>query len=161
MSGFSWRISMYPAHARYVSSSRRQLPWRYSWFLSLCRATSYVILKNMTAIFFWISPYPISAKITFKPQLMLTMFLVWRNSPTRARATSILTFLDHTQWHTSVGKTLWMGDRPVAETSIGQHTTLTSRTPAGFETSVAPIVWPQILALDLLANWITKYNLLN
>jgi hypothetical protein len=29
----------------------------------------------------------------------------WRNSPTRARAASFLRFLDHTQWHTTVGRT--------------------------------------------------------
>jgi hypothetical protein len=32
-------------------------------------------------------------------------FFVWRNSPTRARAASLLRFLDHTQWHTTFGKT--------------------------------------------------------
>jgi hypothetical protein len=30
---------------------------------------------------------------------------LWRNSPTRTRSTSILTFLNHTQWHTTNGRT--------------------------------------------------------
>jgi hypothetical protein len=32
------------------------------------------------------------------------LILVWRNSPTRARAASFLRFLDHTQWQTTVGR---------------------------------------------------------
>jgi hypothetical protein len=30
---------------------------------------------------------------------------LWRNSPTRASAASFLRFLDHTQWHTAIGRT--------------------------------------------------------
>jgi hypothetical protein len=30
---------------------------------------------------------------------------LWRNSPTRARAAELLKFLDHTHWHTIVGRT--------------------------------------------------------
>jgi hypothetical protein len=32
-------------------------------------------------------------------------FSVWRNSPTPVRAASFFKFLDHTQWHTTAGRT--------------------------------------------------------
>ena len=35
----------------------------------------------------------------------MTYFSRWRNSPTRARATSFLRLLYHTQRHTTVGRT--------------------------------------------------------
>ena len=35
-------------------------------------------------------------------------------------------FLDHTQWRSTVGRTLWTSDQLVAETSTWQHTTLTT-----------------------------------
>ena len=85
----------------------------------------------------------------------------WRYSPQWVRASSFTRFLDHTQRHTTVGRTLldewsarrrdlyltthnthnrqtsigllWTRDRPVAETSTWQHTTLSKtfihRTP--------------------------------
>jgi hypothetical protein len=31
--------------------------------------------------------------------------LLWRDNPTRARATSFLRFADHTEWHITVGRT--------------------------------------------------------
>ena len=54
--------------------------------------------------------------------LSLRFVSLWRNSPTRARVASFMRFLDHTQ---SVGL-LWTRDRPVAETSTWQYTTLTT-----------------------------------
>ena len=53
------------------------------------------------------------------------LFFVWCCSLTLARAASCLRFLDLTHWHTTVSRTLWTRDRPVVETSIWQHTTLT------------------------------------
>jgi hypothetical protein len=54
---------------------------------------------------------------------------LWRNSPTRARTVLLLRFLGHTQGHATVGGTFCMRDRPVAQTSISQHTTLTRERP--------------------------------
>jgi hypothetical protein len=38
-------------------------------------------------------------------QGLLNIFFFWRNSPARARASSILRFVDHIQWHNTVGRT--------------------------------------------------------
>jgi hypothetical protein len=40
-------------------------------------------------------------------------------------ASSFLRFLNHTQRRTAVGRLPWMSDQPDAETSTGQHSTLT------------------------------------
>jgi len=43
---------------------------------------------------------------------------LWRCGPTQAMASSFLRFLDHTQRHTTAGRTLlWVRDQCVAETS--------------------------------------------
>ena len=49
---------------------------------------------------------------------------LWRNSPTRARTASFLRFLHHIEWQTTVGPVLSTRDRPVAETSTWQQTTV-------------------------------------
>jgi hypothetical protein len=48
--------------------------------------------------------------------LIKVHFFLWRNSPTRVQAASLLRFRHHTELDTprSVGL-LWTGDRPVAE----------------------------------------------
>jgi hypothetical protein len=50
-------------------------------------------------------------------------FFQWRNSPQRARASSLSGLHDHTQTHITAGL-LWTSDRPVAGTSTWQHTAL-------------------------------------
>ena len=47
----------------------------------------------------------------------------WHDSLQWARPSSFTRFLDHTQRRTTVGRTLWKSDQPVAETSTWQHTT--------------------------------------
>jgi hypothetical protein len=37
--------------------------------------------------------------------LVSSVLFLWRNSPTRARSASFLTFQDHTQWHITDGRT--------------------------------------------------------
>jgi hypothetical protein len=49
-------------------------------------------------------------------------FSFWRNSPLQARAASFLRFLDHTQWHTTVGRTLWTSDQLIAAHLITNKT---------------------------------------
>jgi len=53
-------------------------------------------------------------------------FFFWRNTPQTARVSSFTRFLDHTQRRTTVGRLLSTSDQLVAETSIWQHTTLTT-----------------------------------
>jgi hypothetical protein len=42
------------------------------------------------------------------------LFLLWRCDPTQVMASSFLTFLDHTQRRTTVGRTPWTSDQLVA-----------------------------------------------
>ena len=63
---------------------------------------------------------------TSRHSITFRIFFLWRNSTMRARAASIFMFIDHTQWHTTVGRTLWTRDRPAAETFTWQHTPLTT-----------------------------------
>jgi hypothetical protein len=58
--------------------------------------------------------------------ILCTMFtFIWRNSPTRARAFPFVRFLDHTQWHTAVGRTsLDKGSARCRDLSSWQITTL-------------------------------------
>ena len=61
----------------------------------------------------------------------------WRNSPQWARASSFTRFLDHTQRHTTVDRTLldeWSAcRRDLYLTTHNTHNTQTSMPPAGFE----------------------------
>lgn len=72
--------------------------------------------------------------------------------PSSAYASSSWGFPNNIQWHTTVGRTLWTRDRPVAETSTRQNTTLTrekTSTPsARFEPANPPNDRSQTLALD-------------
>jgi hypothetical protein len=67
-------------------------------------------------------------------------FFLWRNSPTRARATSSFTLLDHTQWHTTVVRTpLDEGSARRSDlylTTDNTHKRQTPMHPAGFEPAV-------------------------
>ena len=56
-----------------------------------------------------------SIQQTFHMGVYYAFFLLWHNSPMRARAASFLRFLDHTQWHTTVGRT------PLDEGSTGRR----------------------------------------
>ena len=74
------------------------------------------------------------------------------NSPTRARVASFLSFLDHTQWFTTVGRTpLDEGSarrRDFYLTTYNTDNRQASMPPAGFETSIPASDRPQTLALD-------------
>jgi hypothetical protein len=88
--------------------------------------------------------------------LFVTFFVyLWRNSPTRSRADSFMRFLDHTQWHATVGRS------PLDEGSAyrrdpllhsAHHSEKTTMPPAGFEPPIAAIEWPQTYVLDRSAT---------
>jgi len=70
-------------------------------------------------------PASISCKITVIFTLSFFFLTVWRNSPTRAQAASLLRFPGHTHTHThthTVGL-LWTRDQPVAEAGPYLHKT--------------------------------------
>jgi len=67
--------------------------------------------------------------------------LLWRCGPTRAMASSFLTFLDHTQRRITVGRTpldAWSARcRDLNLTTHNSHKRRTSMPPAGFEATIS------------------------
>jgi hypothetical protein len=76
-------------------------------------------------------------------------FFLWRNAGWSA---SFLRFLNHTQWHTTVGRShldKWSTrSRNFYMTINNAHKRQTSRPPAGFESAIPASDRPQTLALD-------------
>jgi hypothetical protein len=83
----------------------------------------------------------------------------WSNSPQWARASSYKRFLDHTQWHTTVGRTPldeWSAHRrDLYLTTHNTHNRQTSMPPVGFEHIITAGEWPQTFALDPTATRIS------
>jgi hypothetical protein len=94
-------------------------------------------------------------RITFQKEqtsLFNIYFSFWRNSPTWARAASLLRFLYHTQWHTTVGRTP-LGEwstrrRDFYMTTHNIQKRETTMPPAGFEPKIPARNRQQTLALD-------------
>ena len=84
---------------------------------------------------------------------VFTDFFFLRHGPTWTISSSFIRFLDHTQRHTTVGR--------VTETSIWQHTTLTSEEhpcpAAGFEPANSAGERPQTYVLDRPATGTDLY----
>ena len=86
---------------------------------------------------------------------------LWRCGPTRAMASSILRFLDHTQRRTTVGRTPldeWSARRrDLYLTTHNTHNRQTSMPPVGYEPTISAGERPQTHALDRAAtgtgNW--------
>jgi hypothetical protein len=79
-------------------------------------------------------------------------FSLWRNSPTRARANSFARFLDHTQWHTTVGRNP-LDERSARRrdlylTTHNTHNRQTSMPPTVFEPAIPASDSPQTFALN-------------
>ena len=86
-----------------------------------------------------------------------SIFFLWRCSPTRATASSFLmTFLDHTQRRTTVGRTPlveWSARRrDLYLTTHNTHNRQTSMPPVGFEPTIPAGERPQTYALDRAAT---------
>ena len=79
-------------------------------------------------------------------------FLNFFSDATQARSASFLRFLNHTQWHTTVGRSHldeWSTrSRNFYLTINNAHKRQTSRPPAGFESAIPASDRPQTLALD-------------
>ena len=90
--------------------------------------------------------------------IMCSLFCVcvWRNSPHWARASSFTRFLDHTQRHTTVGRTPldeWSTRRrDLYLTTHNTHIRQTSMPPVGFEPIISAGERPQTYALDRAAT---------
>ena len=83
------------------------------------------------------------------------LLVSWCNSPTQARAASLLRILDHTR-HTIVGTTSLDGwsarHRDLYLTTHNTHKRQSSMPPDGFELAIPAGDRPQILALDSSAT---------
>jgi len=83
-------------------------------------------------------------------------FCFWHESPQRARASSFQRILDHTQRHTTVGRTPldeWSARRRFLYlTTHITHNRQTSMTPMGFEPTFSAGERQQTYALDRAAN---------
>ena len=62
------------------------------------------------------------------PNVLMCLLLLWRNSPTRARAASFLKFLYRTQWHNTVGRTS-LHERSARRRDLYLTTLTTDRLP--------------------------------
>ena len=84
-------------------------------------------------------------------KLFNATFCFWRNSPTRARVASCSSFLDHSQLHTTVGRTvLDKGSarrRDLYLTTHNAYNRQASMHPAGFESAIPASELPYTLAL--------------
>ena len=80
------------------------------------------------------------------------LFFLWRCGPTRAMASSIMRFLDHTQRRTTVGRTPldeWSARRrDLYLTTHNTHNRQISVPPVGFEPMISAGERPQTYALD-------------
>jgi len=77
---------------------------------------------------------------------------LWRCGPTMVRASSFLTFLDHTQRRITVGRTPMYGwsarCRDFFLTTHDTHNRQTSMPPVGFESAISEVKRQEIHALD-------------
>ena len=97
-------------------------------------------------------------------RIPILLLLLWRNSPTRVRVASFLTFLDHTKWHTHTpcGTPLskrWARRRDLYLTTHNIHNRETSMPPVGSEPAIPASERPQTFALDRSATGIGKISI--
>ena len=122
-------------------------------FESLCKQCYNIQRQLVTtcAHDFWL---PFNCPIIFP--LPLFFFLIWRNSPQWARASSFMRFLDYTQRRTAVGRTpLDEGSdhrRDLYLTTYNVHNRQTSTPPVGFEPIIPASERPQTYTLDRAAT---------
>ena len=84
------------------------------------------------------------------------IFFLWRCCPSRARASSFLRFLDHTQRYITISRTPLDGwsarCRDLYLTTHNTHNRKTSMPPVGFEPTISAGERPQTHALDRAAT---------
>jgi hypothetical protein len=99
------------------------LQWMERCYVVVVWSNGITIRQPASIIHFWVQKLQKAecSKLSTKINVIL-----WRCGSTRARASSVLRFLDHLQRRTTVGRTPWTSDQLVAETSTWQHKTLTA-----------------------------------
>jgi len=89
------------------------------------------------------------------------LFVLWHDSPQWTRASSFTRFLDHTQGHTTVGRTP-PGERAARHRDLymtihNTHNSQTSMPPVGFKPTISTGERPQTYALDRAATGTGTY----
>ena len=78
--------------------------------------------------------------LKLRHEYIIYTFCIWSNSPTWAKAASCSRFVDHTQWHTTVGRNTLdersARRRDLYQTTHNTHKRQTSMPPAGFEPAI-------------------------
>jgi hypothetical protein len=119
--------------------------------------------NNVRSIYRQISQLPQNYGVSYSEmwktrwyQKLFFFFNFWRNSPQLAMASSFTRFLDHTQRHTTVGRTPvdgWPARRSdLYLTTHNTHNRQTSMPSVGFETTMSAGERPQTYALDRAAT---------
>ena len=118
------------------------------------RYESRVFINTQTCMYKFTGPRSLFVHISIQAAHLHSIF--WRCGPTRAMASSFTRFLDHTQRHTTVGKTPldeWSARRrDLYLTTHNTHNRQTSMPTAGFEPTISAGVRPQTYALDRAAT---------
>jgi hypothetical protein len=103
-----------------------------------------------------LSPSDCHQITALKPKKKKFFFFFWRNSPQWAMDSSFTRFLDHTQRHTTVGRTPldeWSTRRrDLYLTTHNTYTRQTSMPPVGFEPTISTGERPQTYALECAAT---------
>jgi len=91
-------------------------------------------------------------------------YFFWNNSPQRTRSSSLTRFLDHTQRHTTVGRTPlheWLARRrDLYLTTHNTHNRQTFMSPVGFEPTVSALRAAADLRLRPRGQWGRRFNIL-
>ena len=110
-------------------------------------------IKTTARVHWWL----VTLIVSERPRRYTFIYIsFWRCDPTRVIASSFLRFLDHTQWHTTVGRTPldeWSARRrDLYLTTHNTHNRQTSVPSVGFEPTISAGVRPQTYALDRVAT---------
>ena len=129
------------------------LVFKYRGFVDICYFQFHILKRNV-AIF----SGKMVGVVRVLPNLgiyiyIFFFFLLWRCDPTRVMAFSFLMFLDHTQRHTTVGRTrleeLSARRRDFYLTTHNtQHSQQMPMPPVVFEPTISAVERPQTYALD-------------
>jgi hypothetical protein len=134
------------------------------WWIA-CLGLNHWLLSPVLVRLSWFSLAIRLAHASFEADVLKDVGIIFshsvslrRNSPTRARTASFVRFVDHTQRHSTVGRTpLDDGSARRRNLYLTTHNTPKRQTPmppAGFEPAVLPSERPQTLALDRSATGI-------
>jgi hypothetical protein len=139
MFGFAFRLWFVVVDTRALDLvGHSQFSWRVFCFLYLIGKWRPFIEDTR-----WLSQIP----ITLFCSTLDSFFFLWRCGPTRAMASSLLRFLDHTQRHTTVGRTpldKWSARRrDLYLTAHNTYNRQTSMPPVGFEPTIPAGERPQ------------------